>query len=114
MSDITLRLYTQKKDANLLKLYDDFGIEYNNIHYKCIFREIENYDELVADFAKAQKDIIKLQKSNLELTEKLKIVSDSCDILKDLNKVLGDKVKTGRWINVKRTGTERVYVEPLE
>jgi SMC interacting uncharacterized protein involved in chromosome segregation len=112
MSDITLKLYTQKEDANVLKLYDDFGIDYNNNHYKCIFREIENYDELVKNYNKSLKNIDKLNK---EIND-LKIINDllnhSHDNIKELHTALKEKTSKGRWITVKRTGTEKVFVTP--
>lgn len=114
MDDITLRLYTQKEDANVLKLYDDFGIEYNNIHYKCIFREIENYDELVKNYTKSLKTIEKLNKELSDLKKSNDILLSSHDNIKELHTNLKDKISKGKWITVKRTGFEKVFIGPEE
>jgi len=109
-SEIVLKLYTKKGET--MQLYDDFGINYNDVHYKCIFREIEDYDNVLAENISLNKKNEKLQKRNDELEKSIKFITETNDDLKEHHQLLKNKLNTGRWIKVQRTGFEKVFIGP--
>lgn len=111
-SDTILRLYIKKGET--MQLYDDFGIKYNDVHYKCIFREIEDYEKIIAEDIILKDENKRLQKRCDELEKLNAFVLDTHTHLKEHNKLLQDKVSTGKWITVKRTGFEKVFIGPDE